>query len=184
MFARVWASKHDTLSQCWYNVFVCSVLACRAWSGGVYPVENKDSVIADFLVRRQDPSPAAHSVHWSPIHYNPRPWNLLSPLNNTPWHLPPPHGHCSPAPSAGCHWPPPPIFPYSICRWPSCAADETLTLTTQNYFCLSMEIKGFFSFEIFINDLVSSFLFIWILMLWVYGQYKYCNSYSAGTVFI
>ena len=32
--------------------------------------------------------------------------------------------------------------------------------------------KGFFQFEITINGLVSSFWFIWIPMLWVYGHYK------------
>ena len=39
-----------------------------------------------------------------------------------------------------------------------------------------METKGFFQFEIIINVLVSSFRFIWIPMLWVYGHYKYFNS--------
>ena len=39
-------------------------------------------------------------------------------------------------------------------------------------------------FEIIINVLFSSFRFIWIPMLWVYGHYKYFNSFSAGTVFI
>ena len=33
--------------------------------------------------------------------------------------------------------------------------------------------KGYFQFEIFSNILVSSFRFIWILMLWVYGHYKF-----------
>ena len=42
----------------------------------------------------------------------------------------------------------------------------------------------FFQFEIIINVLVFSFLFIWIPMLWVYGHYKYFNSFSAGTIFI
>ena len=44
--------------------------------------------------------------------------------------------------------------------------------------------KGLFQFEILINVLASSSCFIWISMLWVYGQYKYFNSSSAGTVFI
>ena len=35
-----------------------------------------------------------------------------------------------------------------------------------------METEGFFKFEILINVLVSSFWFIWISMLWVYGQYR------------
>ena len=40
----------------------------------------------------------------------------------------------------------------------------------------------FFQFEI-TNVLVSSFRFIWIPMLWVYGYYKYFNSYSARIYF-
>ena len=43
--------------------------------------------------------------------------------------------------------------------------------------------KGFIQFAIIINVLVSSFWFIWIPMLWVYGHYKYFYSYSAGIVF-
>ena len=35
-----------------------------------------------------------------------------------------------------------------------------------------------------INVSVSSSRFIWISMLWVYGNYKYINSFSAWTVFI
>ena len=38
-----------------------------------------------------------------------------------------------------------------------------------------MESKGFLQFEI-----VSSFRFIWILMLWVYDHYKDFYSHSAG----
>ena len=34
-----------------------------------------------------------------------------------------------------------------------------------------------FQFEIIINVLVSSFHFIWILMLWVYDHYTYFNSF-------
>ena len=41
-----------------------------------------------------------------------------------------------------------------------------------------------FQFEIIIDVLVSSFWFLWKTMLWVYGHYKYFNSFSAGTVFI
>ena len=37
---------------------------------------------------------------------------------------------------------------------------------------------GHFKFEISINVLVSSFRFIWIPMLWVYGYYKCFNSFS------
>ena len=56
----------------------------------------------------------------------------------------------------------------------------------------SAEIKtkrptGFFQFQIIIPVLVSSFRFIWIPMLWVYGHYKYFTlsvrisiSFSAG----
>ena len=43
--------------------------------------------------------------------------------------------------------------------------------------------KRFFQFEIIINVLVSSFRFIWTPMSWVYGHYKYFNSYSAGIDF-
>ena len=40
--------------------------------------------------------------------------------------------------------------------------------------------EGFFQFEIIIHVLVISyFRFIWIQVLWVYGRYKYFNSYSA-----
>ena len=46
-----------------------------------------------------------------------------------------------------------------------------------------METKGFFQFEIIINDLVSFFHFIWIPMLWVYDQVKYFYNYSAGIDF-
>ena len=42
---------------------------------------------------------------------------------------------------------------------------------------------GFFQFEIIINVSVSSFWFIWIPMLWVYGHYKYVDSYSAAIDF-
>ena len=45
------------------------------------------------------------------------------------------------------------------------------------------QLKGFFQFEIIINVIVSSFWFIWIPMLWVYGQQKYFYSYSAGINF-
>ena len=47
-----------------------------------------------------------------------------------------------------------------------------------------MEIKGIFQFKIIINVLDSSSCFTWIPMLWVYGHYKYVNSFSAGTVLI
>ena len=46
-----------------------------------------------------------------------------------------------------------------------------------------METKRFFQFEIIKNGVDSSFLFIWIPMLWVYGHYKYFNFFSAWTAF-
>ena len=52
-----------------------------------------------------------------------------------------------------------------------------------NIFGQTMETKGFFQFEIIINGLVSSFRFIWIPMLWVYGHSKYFYSYSTGIDF-
>ena len=55
-----------------------------------------------------------------------------------------------------------------------------LTLTTLKIFLYKpWRPKGFFQFEIIINVSVSSFRFIWIPMLWVYGHYKYFNSYTA-----
>ena len=50
----------------------------------------------------------------------------------------------------------------------------------RNIFVKTMKAKGFFQFEIIINVFVSSFRFIWIPMLWVYGHCKYFNSFSAG----
>ena len=47
-----------------------------------------------------------------------------------------------------------------------------------------METKEVFSLEIIINVLVSYFRLIWIPMLWVYGHYKYSNSFSVTIVFI
>ena len=59
-----------------------------------------------------------------------------------------------------------------------------LNLTTLNIFLYKpWRPKGFFQFEIIITVLVSSFRFIWIPMLWVYGHYKYFHSYSAGIDF-
>ena len=46
-----------------------------------------------------------------------------------------------------------------------------------------MDTKGFLHFEITINDLVSSFSFIWILMLWVYDHYNVFTSFTAGIDF-
>ena len=43
--------------------------------------------------------------------------------------------------------------------------------------------KGFFQFEIIINVLFSSFCFIWIPMLWMYGHCQFFNSFSGEIVF-
>ena len=43
-----------------------------------------------------------------------------------------------------------------------------------------METKSFFLFEIIINVLATSFRFIWIPMLLVWGHYKYVYSFGAG----
>ena len=51
------------------------------------------------------------------------------------------------------------------------------------YFCINHRNKRVFQFEIIINVLVSSFRFILLPMLWVYGHYKYFNSFSAGIDF-
>ena len=48
---------------------------------------------------------------------------------------------------------------------------------------LFLVFKALNQFEIIINVSVSSFWFIWIPMLWVYGHYKYLYSYSAGIYF-
>ena len=51
------------------------------------------------------------------------------------------------------------------------------------FLCETIGIKGFFQFLIIINVLVSSFHFIWIPILWVYGLYKYFYSYGMGIDF-
>ena len=51
------------------------------------------------------------------------------------------------------------------------------------FLCKPWRPKGFLQFETIINVLFSSFRFIWILMLWVYGQSKYFYFYSAGMDF-
>ena len=48
-----------------------------------------------------------------------------------------------------------------------------------NNLCKPWRLKDYFQFKIVINVLVSSFRFIWIPILWVYGHYKYLYSYSA-----
>ena len=47
-----------------------------------------------------------------------------------------------------------------------------------------METKGFFQFEIIINVLVTSFRFIWIPILWIYGQYKYFLSMRGPSLYV
>ena len=57
-----------------------------------------------------------------------------------------------------------------------------LTLKALNYGCINhWDQSRFFQFEIIINVLVSSFWFIWLTMVCVNDQYKYFNSFSAGT---
>ena len=58
-----------------------------------------------------------------------------------------------------------------------------ITLKTLKYFCINHGARRVFQFEIIINSLVSSFCFIWIPLLWVYGHYKYLHSYSAWVYF-
>ena len=53
-----------------------------------------------------------------------------------------------------------------------------LTLTSWIILYKPWRPKGLFQFEIIINVFVSSFWFIWIPMLWVYGLYKYLCSPS------
>ena len=53
----------------------------------------------------------------------------------------------------------------------------TLKIITLN---IPWRMKVYFQCEIIINVLVSSFHFTWITVLWVYGHYKYCNSFRAG----
>ena len=48
------------------------------------------------------------------------------------------------------------------------------------FFFWTFEIKGFFQFEIIINVLVSSFRFIWMPMLRVYGHYNYFTLSVRG----
>ena len=52
------------------------------------------------------------------------------------------------------------------------------SVTTVKYFCIKLGGPIFFQFEIIINVLVSSFCFILIPMLWVYGYYK-CLIFSG-----
>ena len=58
---------------------------------------------------------------------------------------------------------------------------EWFLLTTRKYFWINHgKQSGFFQFEIIINVSVSSFRFIWIPMLWVYGHYKYFTLSVRG----
>ena len=52
------------------------------------------------------------------------------------------------------------------------------------FFLNTWRMKGFFYFEIIINVLVSSFRFIWIPMLWVYGHYIYLNSFRGSSSYV
>ena len=47
---------------------------------------------------------------------------------------------------------------------------------------LQVENKKFYDWEIIINVSINSFYFIWILMLWVYGHYKYFNFSVQGSL--
>ena len=57
---------------------------------------------------------------------------------------------------------------------------EISTLQRRNIFEYIMETEGFFPIwnHHNINVLVGSFRFIWIPMLWLYGHYKWSNSFS------
>ena len=56
---------------------------------------------------------------------------------------------------------------------------KNVTLTKMKYVSINHgHQRCFFQFDIIINVLVSSFWFIWIQMLWVYGQYK-CLVFSV-----
>ena len=61
---------------------------------------------------------------------------------------------------------------------------KLLTLEALKDFCINHGKQRFFQLEIIMNAIVSSFCFIWILMLWVYDHWKYIIFFSAGTVFI
>ena len=58
-----------------------------------------------------------------------------------------------------------------------------VTLTARRYFCIDHGAQRVFRFEIIITVSVSSFRFIWLPMLWVYGHYTYIYSSSAGIDF-
>ena len=51
-------------------------------------------------------------------------------------------------------------------------------------FCINDgDQRLFFHFEIIINVLGSSFLFVWIPIVWVYGHYIYVHSFNAVIAF-
>ena len=57
-------------------------------------------------------------------------------------------------------------------------AGPALTLGALKYYCINRGEERVFS--IVINVLVTFFRYIWIPMLWVYGQYNLFKSFSAG----
>ena len=80
----------------------------------------------------------------------------------------------------------------SDCLWTSSSETlnthnkyEILTLWALNYFCKNHgDQKFFFQFEIIINVLVSSFWFIWISMLWVYGHINIFTLAVWGSILV
>ena len=59
---------------------------------------------------------------------------------------------------------------------------SVLTRTALKYFCINHGDERVSSIWNHPKNL-GSFQCIWILMLWVYGHYKYFNYFSAGSVF-
>ena len=60
--------------------------------------------------------------------------------------------------------------------------DTSLTLKVLKYLLYKPKDQRPFQFEIIITVLVSSFRFIWIPMLWVYGHYKYFTLSARGSI--
>ena len=64
------------------------------------------------------------------------------------------------------------------CDWPT-----TLNLYNAELLLFKpWRLKGFFQFNIVINVLVSSFLLVWIPVLWVSEHYEDFNYLSAGII--
>ena len=85
----------------------------------------------------------------------------------------------------------PPIIP-TMSESPKCRADVPINTYSNSdlkrwiIFLKTLETKGIFSIWSHhkqINVFISSFRFLWIPMLWVYGHYKYVNSHSAESDF-